>query len=119
MTKIARGFLQTALTYGFCHFMALALWLWHYASGPIAPYSCFKKFWKIDKISHFFYLFLHIKLQLSVKLRCVGSVLPRPWMFLVPYYFYVSYQENHTEGGHKLKRKLETMCLFKRPVLEL
>ena len=38
----------------------------------------------------FFDIFLHIRLQLSVKLHCVEPVLSRRWMSLVPYYFYVS-----------------------------
>ena len=36
---------------GFCHFMTL----WPY--GPMAPYSCFKKLWEINKTSHFSILF--------------------------------------------------------------
>ena len=90
--------------------MALAIWPY----GPMASNSCFKKFSKIDRIS-LFYLYLHIKLQLSGKLRCVEPThaLSRHWMFLVPYYFYVSYQESQ-----KVKRKAESRCLFKTPVLE-
>ena len=38
----------------------VTLWplaLWPYGSGPMAPNSCLEKFWKIDRISHFFIFF--------------------------------------------------------------
>ena len=50
-------------------------------------------------------IFLHIKLELSVKLFCVGPVLSRHWMFLVPYYSDVSYHENHKKSGQKGEEK--------------
>ena len=34
-------------------------------------------------------------------------------MFLVPHYFYVSYQESHTEGGYKVKRNAEQGAVSK------
>ena len=61
------------------HFKApgpMALWLW--PDVPMAPYSCFKNFGKLTKY-YIFRSFLHIKLQLSIKLHCVGSVLLWHW----------------------------------------
>ena len=84
----------------------------------MARKSCFKKFLENCQDITCFDLSLHIKLQLSVKLSCVGPVLSRHWMFLVPYCFYVSYKESHTEDGNKVKRKAETRWLFKTPALE-
>ena len=91
----------------------LALWLW--PDSPMAPYSCFKNFGKLTRY-YIFRSFLHIKLQLSIKLQCVGHGTGMNMMFLVPYYFYVSYQESHTKGGHKVKKNTEKRSLFKTPV---
>ena len=90
---------------GFCHFMAPS------------PMAKIVENWQDIT---FFYIFLHIRLQLSVKLHCCWACSVEAPDISSPILFLCLYQESHTEGGHKVMGKAEqgafSKHLFWRPI---